>query len=192
MPIYVHLIDHPAGRILVDTGFTELHPPWQIWSPQSVRCMSRASTCEASTASSTRTFTSTTAAEDHLFPNVPIYVQRAELEDARTQPDYTIPEWVDPAAQTLNYVSIDGDHELLLACGCSAHLDTLADHRSLLLTPSTVSASSLVTPQCGRVNSMSRRRKVSVGSWHCDRGGSGSHTKTHPGAPAMTRRALRV
>ena len=43
----------------------------------------------------------------------PIYVQRAELEDARTQPDYTIPEWVEPPTQTLNYVSIDGDHELL-------------------------------------------------------------------------------
>jgi hypothetical protein len=26
MPIYVHLIDHPEGRVLVDTGMTELHP----------------------------------------------------------------------------------------------------------------------------------------------------------------------
>ncbi|HNI70285.1 MAG TPA: MBL fold metallo-hydrolase, partial [Marmoricola sp.] len=26
MPVFVHLIDHPDARILVDTGFTELHP----------------------------------------------------------------------------------------------------------------------------------------------------------------------
>ena len=26
MPINVHVIDHPEGRILVDTGMTELHP----------------------------------------------------------------------------------------------------------------------------------------------------------------------
>ena len=26
MPIYVHLVDHPHGRVLVDTGMTELHP----------------------------------------------------------------------------------------------------------------------------------------------------------------------
>ena len=26
MPVYVHVIDHPAGRVLVDTGMTELHP----------------------------------------------------------------------------------------------------------------------------------------------------------------------
>ena len=26
MPVNVHVIDHPAGRVLVDTGMTELHP----------------------------------------------------------------------------------------------------------------------------------------------------------------------
>lgn len=26
MPLYVHVIDHPDARILVDTGMTELHP----------------------------------------------------------------------------------------------------------------------------------------------------------------------
>ena len=25
MPVYVHVIDHPDGRVLVDTGMTELH-----------------------------------------------------------------------------------------------------------------------------------------------------------------------
>jgi hypothetical protein len=26
MPVYVHVIDHPDGRVLVDTDLTELHP----------------------------------------------------------------------------------------------------------------------------------------------------------------------
>ena len=26
MPVYVHVVDHPDGRVLVDTGMTELHP----------------------------------------------------------------------------------------------------------------------------------------------------------------------
>ena len=26
MPVYVHIIDHPDARVLVDTGMTELHP----------------------------------------------------------------------------------------------------------------------------------------------------------------------
>jgi N-acyl homoserine lactone hydrolase len=26
MPVYVHVIDHPEVRVLVDTGMTELHP----------------------------------------------------------------------------------------------------------------------------------------------------------------------
>lgn len=26
MPVYVHVIEHPDGRVLVDTGMTELHP----------------------------------------------------------------------------------------------------------------------------------------------------------------------
>ena len=26
MPVFVHVIDHPDARVLVDTGMTELHP----------------------------------------------------------------------------------------------------------------------------------------------------------------------
>ena len=42
---------------------------------------------------------------------MPIHVQRIELEDARTQDDYTIREWIDfPGA---NYVEHDGEAEIL-------------------------------------------------------------------------------
>jgi N-acyl homoserine lactone hydrolase len=48
---------------------------------------------------------------NHLFAGKPIYVQQAELDDARSQDDYTIPEWVDPP--DVQYLPVDGELELL-------------------------------------------------------------------------------
>src|SRR5215213_5629658 len=48
---------------------------------------------------------------NHLFAGRPIYVQRRELEDARSEDDYTIPEWVE--ATGVRYVPVDGELELL-------------------------------------------------------------------------------
>jgi N-acyl homoserine lactone hydrolase len=48
---------------------------------------------------------------NHLFAGKPIYVQRRELEDARTLEAYTIPEWVD--APDVEYRPVDGELELL-------------------------------------------------------------------------------
>ena len=36
MPVYVHVIDHPDARVLVDTGMTELHRRWPTSIPASV------------------------------------------------------------------------------------------------------------------------------------------------------------
>ena len=48
---------------------------------------------------------------NHLFAGRPIYVQRRELDDARSLDAYTIREWVD--APGLDYVPVDGEHEVL-------------------------------------------------------------------------------
>jgi len=48
---------------------------------------------------------------NHLFAGKPIYVQRRELDDARSQDDYTIREWVE--ARGVRYVPVDGELELL-------------------------------------------------------------------------------
>src|SRR5213079_1143114 len=48
---------------------------------------------------------------NHLFGGRPIYVQRQELEDARTEDDYTIREWVE--APGVRYEPVDGELELL-------------------------------------------------------------------------------
>ncbi|MFL6132636.1 MAG: hypothetical protein ACJ72A_07530, partial [Nocardioidaceae bacterium] len=42
---------------------------------------------------------------------MPVYVQRRELDDARSQDDYTIREWVE--APGVQYVPVDGALELL-------------------------------------------------------------------------------
>ncbi len=42
---------------------------------------------------------------------MPIHIQRVELEDARTEDDYTVREWIDFPG--MNYVEHDGEAEIL-------------------------------------------------------------------------------
>lgn len=105
-----HTIDHPDGLVLVDTGLIdstpELDEEWEtIPHPLPDELVQRV----AHVAITHMHF-------DHiggnrLFPGVPIHVQRIELEDARTQDDYTIREWID--FDGMNYVEHDGEVELL-------------------------------------------------------------------------------
>ena len=63
---------------------------------------------------------------NHLFVGKPIDVQRQELEDARSQDGYTIPEWVD--APGVEYVSVDGELELASRSPTPAGAGSLARH----------------------------------------------------------------
>jgi N-acyl homoserine lactone hydrolase len=111
MPVYVHVIDHPQGRVLVDTGMTQLHPAVadmdpRIW-PLDTRDLDLASI---------DIVVNTHLHFDHcggnrLFTDRPIFVQGRELDDARSQDKYTIREWVD--APGVTYVPVDGEHILL-------------------------------------------------------------------------------
>ncbi len=111
MPVYVHVIDHPNGRVLVDTGMTELHPAAADLDPRIFPL-----TTHNLDLSSIDLVVNTHLHFDHcggnhLFPGKPIYVQRQELEDARSKEDYTIREWVD--APGVEYFPVDGEFELL-------------------------------------------------------------------------------
>ena len=111
LPVYVHLIDHPDARILVDTGMTDLHPAGADMDPRLMPL-----TAQDIDLASIDIVVNTHLHFDHcggnhLFPGKPIYVQRRELADARTLPDYTIPEWVD--APGVQYIQVDGDYDLL-------------------------------------------------------------------------------
>jgi N-acyl homoserine lactone hydrolase len=111
MPVYVHVIDHPDARVLVDTGLTELHPLVADMDPR-LRPLSK----QDFDLSGIDIVVNTHLHFDHcggnhLFAGKPIYVQRQELDDARSQDDYTIREWVE--APGVEYISVDGALELL-------------------------------------------------------------------------------
>jgi N-acyl homoserine lactone hydrolase len=106
-PVFVWTVDHPAGRVLVDTGMIDSRPEVDDLSPtphpenipRDVACV-----------------INTHLHFDHcggnrLFPGVPIHVQARELADARSLDDYTIREWVDFDGAT--YVEHEGEVELL-------------------------------------------------------------------------------
>ncbi len=111
MPVYVHLVEHPDGRVLIDTGMTELHPLLADMAPD-LRPLDRQELDLAGIDMVVNTHLHADhCGGNHLFVGAPIYVQRRELDDARTRDDYTIREWVD--APGVRYVAVDGELELL-------------------------------------------------------------------------------
>jgi N-acyl homoserine lactone hydrolase len=111
MPVNVHVIEHPAGHILVDTGMVELHPLVADMDPR-LQPLNE----QDFDVAGIDMVVNTHLHFDHcggnrLFAGRPIYVQRRELEDARTKNDYTIQEWVD--APGVRYVPVDGVLDLL-------------------------------------------------------------------------------
>src|SRR5215212_5962359 len=112
MPVYVHVIDHPEARVLVDTGLTQLHPAVADMDPRLVPPSEQAGFDPASIDIVVNTHLHFDhCGGNHLFTGRPIYVQRQELDDARSQDDYTIREWVE--APGVQYVPVDGELELL-------------------------------------------------------------------------------
>jgi N-acyl homoserine lactone hydrolase len=111
IPLYVHLIDHPDARVVIDTGMTEVHPLVADHDPR-LRPLG-----EQDLDLTTIDIVVNThlhfdhCGGNHLFAGRPIYVQRTELEDARSMEDYTIREWVD--APGVQYEPVDGEYELL-------------------------------------------------------------------------------
>ena len=106
-PNSIHVVEHPEGRVLVDTGMIdstpELDAEWGIrfdasLIPRDVVCV-----------------INTHLHFDHcggnrLFAGTPIHVQRVEREAARAD-GYTIAEWVEFDGAT--YVEHDGEAEIL-------------------------------------------------------------------------------
>src|SRR2546425_6642501 len=110
-PVYVHVIDHPAARVLVDTGMTELHPEVVDLDPRLVPLSEQAFDLAGVDVVVNTHLHFDHCGGNHLFAGRPIYVQRQELEDARTEDDYTIREWVE--APGVRYEPVDGELELL-------------------------------------------------------------------------------
>jgi N-acyl homoserine lactone hydrolase len=111
MPVFVHVIDHPDGRVLVDTGMTTLHPAVADMDPRLKPLNTQGFDLGSVDIVVNTHLHFDHCGGNHLFAGLPIYVQRRELVDARTLHDYTIRSWVD--APGVTYVAVDGEFELL-------------------------------------------------------------------------------
>jgi N-acyl homoserine lactone hydrolase len=111
MPVYVHVIDHPNARVLVDTGMTQLHPAVADMEPRLYPLNEQDFDIGGVDIVINTHLHFDHCGGNHLFAGKPTYVQRQELDDARNQSDYTIPEWVDPPG--MHYIAVDNELELL-------------------------------------------------------------------------------
>jgi N-acyl homoserine lactone hydrolase len=110
-PVSVHVIDHPDARVLVDTGIKELRPELADFDARLVPLSEQAFDLASVDVVVNTHLHFDHCGGNHLFAGRPTYVQRQELEDARTKDDYTIREWVD--APGVRYEPVDGELELL-------------------------------------------------------------------------------
>ena len=111
MPVYVHVIDHPDARVLVDTGMTELHPAVADLDPRLTPLNEQAVDLARIDIVVNTHLHFDHCGGNHLFAGKPVYVQRRELDDALNEDDYTIREWVE--APGVQYTPVDGELELL-------------------------------------------------------------------------------
>ena len=111
MPLYVHLIEHPDARVLVDTGIKELHPAVADLDPLLHPLSEQAFDLTGIDIVVNTHLHFDHCGGNHLFAGRPFYVQRLELDDARSEDNYTIREWVDPPG--VEYLPVDGEHQLL-------------------------------------------------------------------------------
>ncbi len=105
-PNCIHVIEHPDGRVLVDTGMIDSRPDLDAeWGVRfDAAKIPRDAVCVINTH-----LHFDHCGGNRLFAGTPIHVQRAEREAAR-EPDYTIPEWVEFDGAT--YVEHDGEADI--------------------------------------------------------------------------------
>ena len=106
-PMCIHVIEHPEGRILVDTGMIDSTP--EIDEAYSPRFDASAIPRDVALVINTHLHFDHCGG-NRLFAGTPLHVQRIERLDARG-PDYTIPEWAEFEGAT--YVEHDGEAEIL-------------------------------------------------------------------------------
>jgi N-acyl homoserine lactone hydrolase len=111
MPVYVHIIDHPDARVLVDTGMTDIHPTVADLDPHLFPLNKQDFNLDSIDIVVNTHLHFDHCGGNHLFAGKPIYIQRQELDHARSKDNYTIREWVD--APGVQFTPVDGEFDLL-------------------------------------------------------------------------------
>jgi N-acyl homoserine lactone hydrolase len=110
-PGFVHTVEHPDGLVLVDTGMIDSTPELDDeWHP-TPHPLPTELVERVAVVVNTHLHFDHCGGNRHFAGRLPIHVQRLELEDARTEDDYTIREWVD--FDGAEYVEHDGEAEIL-------------------------------------------------------------------------------
>ena len=179
MPVYVHVIDHPDARVLVDTGMTELHPAVADLDPR-LRPLSQQDFDLAGIGIVVNTHLHFDhCGGNHLFAGRPIYVQRRELDDARSEDDYTIREGsMRPACGTCRSAA---NSSCFPDFGSSRRRATHAACRSSSSRPASARSSLAATWRFGLASLTSRTPKARCGCARSTLNWFGSRTSTSPG-----------
>lgn len=135
LPVYGYLLLHDDGPLLIDTGvgsgneFIE-----QQYQPRNADLEGLLAAEGVAIGDIVGVATSHMHFDHHgsnrLFPDTPIYVQRAEYE-ASTADRYTIPEWI--GRGELDYRLVDGDVEIADAVQLIATSGHTPGHQSVLV-----------------------------------------------------------
>jgi N-acyl homoserine lactone hydrolase len=110
-PCLGYIVDHPDGLLLVDTGMGA-HPEVDAHYRPTRVPLARA----VGNVGDVRYVVNCHLHFDHCGGNPqlvgrPVFTQRVELDAARREPDYTLPELID--APGMSYVELDGEAEIL-------------------------------------------------------------------------------
>jgi N-acyl homoserine lactone hydrolase len=181
MPVYVHVIHHPAARVLVDTGLTELHPAVADADARVYPLSEHDLDLAAIDIVVNTHLHYDHCGGNHLFAGKPIYVQRQELEDALTEDDYTIREWVE--APGVRYEPVHGELELVPGL----RLVPAPGHtRGMQVVVVETDGRPVVVGmwRSGSASSMSPAPRASCGCVRSSPSSSGSRTSTSPGGHA--------
>lgn len=114
-PCLAYLVVHPQGQVLFDTGMGSDPEVDARYHPTRVSLKS-ALAAAGSRLDEVRMVANCHLHFDHCggnpeFPGTPIFVQRAELEAARTTEGYTLPNLIDLPG--LTHQALDGEAEIL-------------------------------------------------------------------------------
>jgi len=134
-PCLGYLVDHPAGRVLHDTGMGA-HPDVDAHYRPRRRSLSEALSDFGLGHEDVRLVVNCHLHFDHCggnpeLPGRPIFAQRAELESARRTADYTLPELIDSPGTS--YEELDGEAEILPGLLIVPTPGHTAGHQSLVV-----------------------------------------------------------